>query len=74
MTFTGEALKNAILLILGNIFIVLLAVRAVGAWARKEWGELVALVVGAVLVAGFIYFPDQIVTLLKAIWSQLTGS
>jgi len=74
MTFTGQAVKTAILLILGNVFIVLLAVRAVGAWARKEWGELVALVVGAVVVAGFIYFPDQIVNLLKTVYTQLTGS
>ncbi len=73
MNFTGAALKNAILIIIGNAFIVFLAIRAFGAWARKEWGELFGVIAGAVLVAGIIYFPDQIVSLLQAIWKLLTG-
>ena len=74
MNFTGESLKNALLLIIGNAFIVFLAIKAFGSWARKEWGELTALVAGAVVVSGFIYFPTQVVNLLKGIWTALTGS
>lgn len=73
MTFTGDALKSAILLVVGNAFIVVLAVRAFGHWAKREYGEFVGLIVSAVLVAGFVYFPDEAVNLLKNMWNSLFG-
>ncbi|MDN5797201.1 MAG: hypothetical protein L0H79_15805 [Intrasporangium sp.] len=65
---TGEAIKTGILLFVGNAFLVFLAVIAFGYWARKAWGDLVAALAGAVLVAGFVYFPTQSVDFLKKIW------
>ncbi len=70
---TGESIKTALLLLIGNAFIVFLAVVMFGAWARKEWGALVASLAGAVFVAGFIYFPTQAVDVLKNIWSAFFG-
>lgn len=71
---TGESIKTALLLLIGNAFIVFLAVVAFGTWARKEWGALVAALAGAVLVAGFIYFPAQAVGVLTGVWSAFFGS
>ena len=65
---TGNAFKTWALLLVGNVFLVVLAVRAVGSWMKKEWGEFVALIVGAVVVVGFVYFPDQTILLLQNIW------
>lgn len=65
---TGAGFKDWVLVILGNIFVVILAIRAVGYYARREWGEMTAHLLGGVLVAAIVYFPDQIVTLLKTVW------
>lgn len=70
---TGEAVKDGILLLIGNAFLVVLAVVAFRCWATKQWGELVAVFAGAVVVAGFIYFPSQSVALLQKLWEQLFG-
>lgn len=70
---TGEAIKDGILLLIGNAFLVVLAVVAFRCWATKQWGELVAVFAGAVIVAGFIYFPTQSVELLQNIWELIFG-
>lgn len=63
--FTGEDFKTAVLLILGNIFIIILAVRTLGHWMKREWGEMTAHIVGAILVAFVVYAPDTAVSLLN---------
>lgn len=70
---TGEGLKDAILVILGNIFIIILAVRAVSYYAKREWGDLITHVAAGILIAAIIYFPDQVVSLLKSLWSAFAG-
>lgn len=66
--FTGTDFKAMALIVIGNVFIVVLAVRAFGSWMKQQWGELIATVVGAILVAGFVYFPDQAIGLLQNLW------
>lgn len=70
---TGEGLKDAILIILGNLFIIILAARAVGYYAKREWGELITHVAAGVVIAAIIYFPDEVVSLLKSLWSAFAG-
>ena len=70
---TGEAVKDGLLLIIGNAFLVVLAVIAFGLWARKAWGEFVTTIAGAVVVVGFVYFPTQSVDFLKKIWELIFG-
>jgi hypothetical protein len=70
----GAQLKDWILAIAGNIFIVILVVRAVGYYAKKEWGELVTHVLMAVIIAGFVYFTDGTIVVLKQIWNLLSGA
>ncbi|GAA1746273.1 hypothetical protein [Nostocoides vanveenii] len=69
---TGLALRNWVLVIVGNIFVIILAVRAVGYYARRDWGDMTAHLVAAVVVAGVIFFPDQVITLLKNSWTMFT--
>ncbi len=70
---TGDAFKDWIIAIMGNIFIVILVVRSVGYYLRKEWGELVGHLIVAVVVAAIVYFPDSFVTFLKGLWTLFTG-
>lgn len=69
----GSELKAWALIFLGNIFIVVFAVRAIGAYAKKEWGELVTNFLAAIFIAGIVYANDQTIALLKAIWGMVVG-
>lgn len=70
---TGEGLQELVLSILGTFFIIILAARAVGYYAKREWGELITHLVAGVVIAAIIYFPDQVVGLLKSLWSAFAG-
>lgn len=73
MNITGTGLRDAVLVVLGNVFVIILAVRAVGYYAKREWGEMVVHLVGGVVVAAIVYFPDSVVTLLKNLWNLFAG-
>lgn len=38
---TGSDLKTWVLLIAGNVFIIILVIRAITYYAKREWGELI---------------------------------
>ncbi len=69
----GAALRDWVLLVAGNIFMLLLAARAVGHFAKREWGEMIGMGVAAVFVAGFVYFPDQSIGFFQDIWQTFLG-
>ncbi|MBF6050153.1 hypothetical protein GO001_34125 [Streptomyces sp. NRRL B-1677] len=71
---TGDGLKKWVLVVAGNLFIAVLAARLVGCFMKKDWGEMITMFAAAVLVVGFVYFPDQTVELLKTIWQTVVGS
>lgn len=71
---TGSGLADAILVILGNIFVIILAGRGIQLWAKKEWGEMIGFLAGAVVVAAFIWLPDQMISLLQWFWNLFAGS
>lgn len=66
----GADLKTWVLVIVGNIFIAVLAVRLLGHYAKREWGDLVTNLIAAVVLVGIIYFPDQFVSVLKLLWQK----
>lgn len=70
---TGDAFKDWVIAILGNIFIVVMVVRSVGHYTKREWGELVGNLAFAVVVAAIVYFPNQFISLLKGVWNLFTG-
>ncbi len=72
--YTGDAIKDWILTLAGTALVAVLAVFFVGALTRSEWGRMVALFVGAVIAALFVFMPDTAVGLLKAIASSILRS
>lgn len=60
--------------VVGNIFLVVLVVRAFGAYLKKEWGDLITELVFAVVLAGFIYFTDSMLAVLKLLWNLTIGA
>ncbi len=73
MGITGADFKDWVLVIAGNIFIVIFVIRAIGYYAKKEWGEMIAHIAVAIVIAGFIYMTDDTMNLLKAVWSLIVG-
>ncbi|MEU9237113.1 hypothetical protein [Streptomyces subrutilus] len=71
---SGNALKNAVLLLVGNVFAAWLAVRAVRNFIKDDWGAMITMAVGAVFVAGFVWFPDQAKVLLQGLWDTVRAA
>lgn len=71
---TGAELKTWILLVCGNIAAALLAIRALGLMLKKDWGEMITMIVMAVVLFGFIYAPDTTNDLFVGVWDKVTGS
>ncbi|MFI0742470.1 TcpD family membrane protein [Streptomyces sp. NPDC021100] len=70
---TGNDLKTAILTVVGNLFVAVLAVRAFGHWAKREWGAMVTHILGGAVVGFIIWEPQKAIEVLKFIGSKLTG-
>jgi len=70
---TGDAIRDGILVLAGNIFIIIFVVRSVGAYGKKEWGELTINLIAAVLLVGLIYFNESFIELLRNVWQLIVG-
>ncbi|TLQ38868.1 hypothetical protein [Streptomyces marianii] len=71
---TGAELKDWILIVVGNLFAAFLAIRALGHFLKKEWGEMITLAVAAVFVGAIIWAPDTVQTFLEDVWGKVSGS
>ena len=71
---TGSQLKDWILVVAGNLFAAFLAVRALGHFIKKEWGEMVTLVVAAVFVGAIVWAPDTVKAFLTGVWDKVAGA
>ncbi|MGW1072740.1 hypothetical protein [Streptomyces sp. NPDC002537] len=71
---SGAELKSWVIMIAGNIFLIVLAVRAIGHYAKREWGELLGHFLAGVVVAGFVFESDVTIQMLKDIWTKVAGS
>lgn len=69
----NDPLGELILKIVGNIFLIILVIRALGHYSKKEWGELIGHLVVSVILVGFIYFTSQTLGILKGIWTMVAA-
>ncbi|WP_378062101.1 hypothetical protein [Actinophytocola glycyrrhizae] len=72
-TSSGTGLRDIALAIIGTFTIVILAGRAAGALADERYGKLLWLVLGAIPVIGFAYFPDLSVSIIKGLFTSGVG-
>lgn len=61
----GAGLKDWVLAIAGNIFIVFLVIRVIGAYVRNAWDEMFGAGLGAIVVAALVYSNDSVIEALK---------
>lgn len=71
--YTGQTFFDWVLTIIGNALIVAMVIFAVRAWGTKQWGEFIGIFVGGIVIGGFVWFPDQALAVLKAIWTAIFG-
>lgn len=70
---SGVNFRNIVLGIIGTLAVVVLAGRALGAFADERYGKLVTLLAAAIPVIGFCYFPDQTTSILKGLFTSIFG-
>lgn len=70
---SGTDARNIALGIIGTFAIVVLAARALAAFADERYGKMVTLIIAAIPVIGFAYFPDVTVEILKGLFTAFAG-
>jgi hypothetical protein len=70
---SGIDAANIALGIIGTFAIVVLAARALAAFADERYGKMVTLIIAAIPVIGFAYFPDLTVNILKGLFTAFAG-
>lgn len=73
LAVTGTSFKDWVLVIAGNVFIVVLVVRGIGHWVKREWGDLIVHFLVAILLAAFVYMTDQTVAVMKTLAKMIFG-
>ncbi|MFJ5099255.1 TcpD family membrane protein [Streptomyces sp. NPDC088557] len=68
----GSAVSDWILKVAGNVLLALIALRALKHFAKEDWGAMITMVVAAVFVAGFVWFPSETQSLLGGVWSKVS--
>jgi uncharacterized membrane protein len=71
---TGEGLRDWVLVIVGNLFMAALALKAFKTWAADEWGQAIGLFLGAVVVGAAVWAPDQVKTVLTSVWGLFSNA
>lgn len=67
------AFKDWALLILGNIFIVIMAIRALTAYMKRDWGDFTTNLVVAIVIAYIVYANDSAMALLTRLANMVFG-
>lgn len=70
---SGQGLRDIALGIVGTFALVVLGVRALGAFADEKYGKIVTSFLAAVPIFGFVYFPDSTTALLKSLFTAFVG-
>lgn len=69
-----DSLKNAIITILGSLVMIILVIRIVTAYGKKQYGEMITELIAVIFVAWFVFTPDSaqstIVSLAKTIFGK----
>lgn len=68
-----SGLKDWVIIVVGNLFIVLLLVRALGSWAKRDWGDLITNLVVAIVIGFLVYANDAAVALIQQLGQTAFG-
>src|SRR5690625_6405370 len=71
--FTGAELKDWVIIVAGNIFIVILVVRMISHYAKREWGDLLTNFLVAVFIAWIVYSTDTFIGFLRWVAERARG-
>ncbi|MGW0121723.1 hypothetical protein [Streptomyces sp. NPDC003327] len=67
----GSALSSWVLLVAGNLLAALIGIRAFKHFVKEDWGAMITMVIAAIFVAGFVWFPSEMRTLLGDLWDKV---
>ena len=65
--------SSLIFTLLGSIIMAVVAVRMFTAYTKKNWGELITVLIAVLFVGWFVWFPDGAKATLVAIIHQIFG-
>lgn len=68
-----DSFGNTIISILGTIVFIVLAIRMVVAYGKKQYGEMITELIAAIFVFWFVFFPDNAKDTIKAITQSIFG-
>ena len=71
--FTGAELKDYVIILAGNIFIVILIIRMISHYAKREWGDLLTNFLVAVFIAWIVYSTDTFINFLRWLANKISG-
>jgi hypothetical protein len=70
----GAAFKDYVLVFAGNIFIVIMVVRAIMLYLKREWGGLFGHLAAGVLVFGLVYANNAAIAVMRGFWGLISGT
>ncbi|WP_016996910.1 MULTISPECIES: hypothetical protein [Kocuria] len=68
-----SGLKDFAIVVIGNLFIIILLIRVIGSWAKRDYTDLFTNLVLAVVIAFLVYANDQAVALLQQLATMAFG-
>jgi len=68
-----DSLKNALITILGSVVMIILLIRIVTAYGKKQYGEMITELLAVVFVAWFVFTPDSAQSTIKALAKMIFG-
>jgi hypothetical protein len=71
---SGTAARDIALGIVGTLTMIMLAVRAFAAFAEERYGKVFTILLAAIPVFGFAYFPEATANIIKGLFTSSTAS
>ncbi len=68
-----DSVKNALITILGSVVMIILLIRIVTAYGKKQYGEMITELLAVVFVAWFVFTPDSAQNTIKALAKMIFG-
>lgn len=68
-----DSVKGTVITLVGTLVVIILVIRVSTAYARKQWGELIAEVVAIIFVGWFVWNTDGAISTIKAIITSIFG-
>jgi len=68
-----DGVKTMVLAAAGTLVAVILIIRIVSAYAKKNWGEIITEIAGVIVVLWFVSSPDSAIGTLNTIRQSIFG-